>query len=62
MAVGVVAQRLEQGTHNPLVGGSNPPDPIKRASSEFSFEAFLLNSIVIVLGRFQAALDRTLLV
>ena len=25
---GPVAQRLEQGTHNPLVGGSNPSGPI----------------------------------
>jgi hypothetical protein len=24
---GPVAQRLEQGTHNPLVGGSNPSGP-----------------------------------
>src|SRR5271166_893202 len=26
-AAGPVAQRLEQGTHNPLVGGSNPSGP-----------------------------------
>ena len=26
---GPVAQRLEQGTHNPLVGGSNPSGPTK---------------------------------
>ncbi len=26
--LGPVAQRLEQWTHNPLVGGSNPPGPI----------------------------------
>ena len=26
--VGPVAQRLEQGTHNPLVPGSNPGGPI----------------------------------
>ncbi len=25
---GAVAQRLEQGTHNPLVVGSNPTGPI----------------------------------
>jgi hypothetical protein len=25
---GTVAQRLEQGTHNPLVAGSNPAGPI----------------------------------
>ncbi len=25
--LGPVAQRLEQGTHNPLVGGSNPSGP-----------------------------------
>ncbi len=25
---GPVAQRLEQGTHNPLAGGSNPSGPI----------------------------------
>ena len=25
--IGPIAQRLEQGTHNPLVGGSNPPGP-----------------------------------
>ena len=28
MHLGPVAQRLEQGTHNPLVGGSNPSGPI----------------------------------
>ena len=28
---GPVAQRLEQGTHNPLVGGSNPSGPTKTA-------------------------------
>ena len=28
LAVGTVAQRLEQGTHNPLVLGSNPGGPI----------------------------------
>ena len=27
-ASGLVAQRLEQGTHNPLVAGSNPAEPI----------------------------------
>jgi len=27
--VGTVAQRLEQGTHNPLVLGSNPGGPIR---------------------------------
>ena len=27
-SVGSVAQRLEQGTHNPLVPGSNPGGPI----------------------------------
>ena len=26
--VGSIAQRLEQGTHNPLVEGSNPSGPI----------------------------------
>ena len=26
--VGSIAQRLEQGTHNPLVPGSNPGGPI----------------------------------
>src|SRR4051794_28105296 len=29
-AAGPVAQRLEQGTHNSLVGGSNPPGPFRR--------------------------------
>jgi hypothetical protein len=28
LRVGPVAQRLEQGTHNPLVPGSNPGGPI----------------------------------
>jgi hypothetical protein len=28
VAAGPVAQRLEQGTHNPLVPGSNPGGPI----------------------------------
>ena len=32
---GPVAQRLEQGTHNPLVGGSNPSGPTKK---QFSFD------------------------
>src|SRR5262245_59539162 len=27
--IGPVAQRLEQGTHNPLVGGSNPSGPTR---------------------------------
>ena len=30
---GPVAQRLEQGTHNPLVGGSNPSGPTMDRSS-----------------------------
>jgi hypothetical protein len=29
---GPIAQRLEQGTHNPLVGGSNPSGPTNLAS------------------------------
>ncbi len=29
---GPVAQRLEQGTHNPLVGGSNPSGPTTTAA------------------------------
>ena len=33
LKVGPVAQRLEQGTHNPLVGGSNPSGPTKTPSS-----------------------------
>jgi hypothetical protein len=33
---GPVAQRLEQGTHNPLVPGSNPGGP--SFISEFSFQ------------------------
>ena len=28
VGVGSIAQRLEQGTHNPLVPGSNPGGPI----------------------------------
>ena len=32
---GLLAQRLEQGTHNPLVAGSNPAGPTKGA-----FECF----------------------
>ena len=28
---GPIAQRLEQGTHNPLVPGSNPGGPITQA-------------------------------
>ena len=28
VSVGSIAQRLEQGTHNPLVPGSNPGGPI----------------------------------
>src|SRR5690349_9281155 len=33
VAEGPVAQRLEQGTHNPLVGGSNPSGPTTRFCS-----------------------------
>ena len=32
---GPVAQRLEQGTHNPLVGGSNPSGPTTSQTSPF---------------------------
>src|ERR1700722_12406286 len=31
---GPVAQRLEQGTHNPLVGGSNPSGPTRFLNSD----------------------------
>src|SRR6266853_4107607 len=31
---GPVAQRLEQGTHNPLVVGSNPTGPTRRRPAE----------------------------
>ena len=34
LTIGAVAQRLEQGTHNPLVIGSNPVGPIKIPSWE----------------------------
>ena len=37
---GAVAQRLEQGTHNPLVGGSNPSSPIKGV--KYVRETFLI--------------------
>jgi hypothetical protein len=33
---GPVAQRLEQGTHNPLVGGSNPSGPTNFPDSGIS--------------------------
>jgi hypothetical protein len=33
---GPVAQRLEQGTHNPLVGGSNPSGPTIKITSRNS--------------------------
>ena len=33
---GAVAQRLEQGTHNPLVAGSNPAGPIKTFDTQVS--------------------------
>ena len=32
--LGPLAQRLEQGTHNPLVAGSNPAGPIRRRPGE----------------------------
>ena len=32
LCVGPVAQRLEQGTHNPLVPGSNPGGPTERCT------------------------------
>ncbi len=44
---GPVAQRLEQGTHNPLVGGSNPsgptksPDPLERMRSRYTADSAL---------------------
>ncbi len=34
---GPVAQRLEQGTHNPLVGGTNPPGPPKHGNTTLFF-------------------------
>ena len=33
-SVGSIAQRLEQGTHNPLVPGSNPGGPIFEVEGE----------------------------
>src|SRR5688500_17678869 len=36
--LGSVAQRLEQGTHNPLVLGSNPSAPIGKGLSRESVE------------------------
>ena len=47
-ACGAVAQWLEQGTHNPLVVGSNPPGP--------SFSASLTFSSTPVFGREEADL------
>ena len=36
IGAGLLAQRSEQGTHNPLVGGSNPPGPSERAAGPFT--------------------------
>ena len=47
---GPVAQRLEQGTHNPLVGGSNPSGPtILRSSFLYSYTHFPLSSFAGVI-------------
>ena len=35
---GPIAQRLEQGTHNPLVPGSNPGGPSLRTDIEVTME------------------------
>ena len=40
---GPVAQRLEQGTHNPLVGGSNPSGPITQRLNKLKHERAELN-------------------
>ena len=37
--IGPVAQRLEQGTHNPLVPGSNPGGPSLRFAAQRKAEA-----------------------
>jgi hypothetical protein len=46
---GSVAQGLEQGTHNPLVVGSNPTGPTKKTSSNFALGR------IIIKNRYQAA-------
>src|ERR1700756_4469495 len=48
---GPVAQRLEQGTHNPLVRGSNPCGPTKPSR-------FVLNELVCVCRNLILALRR----
>jgi hypothetical protein len=52
---GPVAQRLEQGTHNPLVPGSNPGGPIPLASGSL---AKLNRSAKLTLDVAYAALER----
>jgi hypothetical protein len=56
--LGPVAQRLEQGTHNPLVPGSNPGGPIQFPISEFGIRIlyarvrarilFLLELVIVI--------------
>src|ERR1700739_4620489 len=43
---GPVAQWLEQGTHNPLVGGSNPSGPTRVAKIKWSKTIFVRASIM----------------
>ncbi len=45
--IGPVAQRLEQGTHNPLVLGSNPRGPTINASLAQSVEQLTFNQLVL---------------
>ena len=48
--VGPLAQRLEQMTHNPLVGGSNPPGPTTARSKRGNNLAFTLIEMLAVLA------------
>ena len=45
--IGPLAQRLEQGTHNPLVLGSNPRGPTINASLAQSVEQLTFNQLVL---------------
>ena len=52
-ASGPLAQRLEQGTHNPLVAGSNPAGP---TSSKRAGQALRMPDLLGIVGVFPAGL------
>ena len=45
MITGPVAQRLEQGTHNPLVAGSNPAGPTMQMKYKYNITHKVNNKV-----------------